>query len=485
MPLREALAKDFPLLEFFFQMLAGQVICCGLLVLVPDRYSTYLLLALILLILLLFARGLNGLKLGLLVVWLAVPVEADPVYRGDVTVSIRVAGNPRYDKESLVEFPVEVAGSLPGNRYLCRAIYLPWRNSVHWENGAIGTVRATFYPLTPGLSPFSYEARLRRRGVVGTCRIHFAEVKYGPPSSIVKFRNSIRKSVKEAGKNHEGNALLLSILLGVREGAGKPLDFAFKSLGLSHLLVVSGFHVTFIFGILYTIFKRILLSVPLLRPRYNCGQLSLLLVFPVCIGYVLLTGVTEPSLRALIALGVALVAQFVSCRYGTLHVLSIAMIIIHLCWPAALCEVGVQFTISALLGMRAAIYGREESLIRQYLRVAFNAGIFTGFVQLLWFDSLSLSGFLANPLLVPLILFLVAKLGSISLVLLYLKLPFAPEIHECLLSLLDLVCQLLRLLGSFDHGYIQYAHPLWLYGCGAIMLLECIRCMRVWINSRL
>lgn len=139
----------------------------------------------------------------------------------------------------------------------------------------------------------------------------------------------------------EGGALLSALLLGREDDLGDTVIRDFKRLGLSHVLALSGMHLTLLCATL----SRLLLAMQIRRDVRSCLQL----VFVA--GYVLLTGVSISVLRAAVMLALAFLARALFAEADPLTCLWGAAALICLISPAALLDIGLWMSVFATLAM--------------------------------------------------------------------------------------------------------------------------------------
>ena len=148
-----------------------------------------------------------------------------------------------------------------------------------------------------------------------------------------------------AGASPESGALLAALGVGDRAGLGISTRDAFASLGIAHLLAISGLHLALVAGLIYA-GLRFLLS------AWGDHGRDLRLVAGVgagvaALGYAQLVGFGVPVQRALIFLAAGLVALRLGRSLPLGHLLSIAWLGVGLAAPQSLFELGPQLSFAA------------------------------------------------------------------------------------------------------------------------------------------
>jgi ComEC/Rec2-related protein len=401
-----ALRRDFPLLFAVPSLLAGQALgeLCGyasLPLLLWGLYCTY-----------------NGslLKSGWVVLIAGVisgavarPTEPRALPGEEQSVLARVVTNPRYPRIGSIQFDAEIFtlhSDLPGAfapfKARCKAIDLPWRNANRVTDGAEILIRAKFIAVSPSSNPFTFNQSLRRDGVTAECKVRVLGIlKEAHPSLQRAMQLKAREFIVERIGEMDRGGLLLSMGFGVRDAMSEQVEWAFKATGLAHLLVVSGYQVSIVFGValwilqsLVGVVPRILnLSFPITAARFGA--------FSVAAAFVFFVGFESSTVRAALGLLFFLVTVHWERRGGMLNAILVSITLLSLIWPGAIFDPGVQLTYAALSGILIGMGG--ENKVMSFMAVSFFATASTALVALLWFGNLPLIGFVLNPLLAPLL----------------------------------------------------------------------------------
>lgn len=226
--------------------------------------------------------------------------------------------------------------------------------------------------------------------------------------------------------------LLDALVLGDRGRLPPALTGSFTAVGMAHVLSISGLHVGMLSLCAFFVLRRLLSLSNWLLLRWPMFKLaSLASVLPVLL-YAALAGGRIPTVRAAIMISVYQLAVLVDRDEETLASLALAALLVGLVWPGAVMEPSFQLSFLAVLaivwGLR--ILGRRETGAARpmppgRLRALWNGAVLGTIVPLLatagtgplivyHFGYLSLSGLFANPLLVPLVGFVLVPLGLLT-----------------------------------------------------------------------
>ena len=241
-------------------------------------------------------------------------------------------------------------------------------------------------------------------------------------------------SINSAVDGEAGN-LLNAMLLGARDGLSATTTRNFQRAGVMHLLALSGLHI----GILAGILERLLYAFGA-RKR---ARLAFIMLF--MLGYLLLTGCTLSSLRAVLMLMLVYLAFFMKNRADALTSLFLVATLILMWQPYAVFSTSYQLTMLATFGILAfgkaqagllSIFPKQKGkrgVLLKCIRFVISSlmiTLFAGFtilpVQWITFGEIATITPLSNLILIPLAApFLLLGLGVL---LLY---PVAPVAFAC------------------------------------------------------
>ena len=305
----------------------------------------------------------------------------------------------------------------------------------HWRHGDV--VRVPLRLRLPGMGDagFDYRAFLARRGIHQVAFLHndWEARRVGRGGGIREWveapRRRIRRFVERRFEPAAGG-LVNALVLGDRGGLSKELRSRFAAVGMSHVLSISGLHVGMLSYVTFLLLRvlasrstRLLLSAPV-------HKLAALASLAPVIAYTLVAGARIPTVRAAIMIGLYHLAVAAGRQANIFGSLALAAVIAALCWPGAVMEVSFQLSFLAVLAIvagvrvlrRTPVLRPPDALKRGWLQrlrpafllsilVPFFATLGTGPVVAQHFGYLSLAGFIANPLLVPLVGFFIVPAG--------------------------------------------------------------------------
>jgi competence protein ComEC len=275
---------------------------------------------------------------------------------------------------------------------------------------------------------FDYEAWLLERGIRAT-----GYVRPGPATRLESFvwrsghvverlraavRDNFRQALPEAEWPWVG--VLTALVVGDQKAVQGDLWTVFNRTGTTHLMSISGLHVTMVAGLAGWLFTARWRRVPALVLRLPAQHAGLLAAAGAAYGYALLAGFGVPAQRTLYMLLVAVAAMLSGRLLAPSRILALALLVVLLADPWAVLAAGFWLSfgaVGALLYIGAAVVGEASgwrSRLRGWGLVQWAATLASLPVLLLVFQQFPLVSPLANLLAVPLISFIVTPLALLA-----------------------------------------------------------------------
>lgn len=251
-----------------------------------------------------------------------------------------------------------------------------------------------------------YADYLKRRGMGGTLRygnIVVVEEKESPG-----LRRALYRRIEKLFPEPEAS-LVQAMVLGERGTIPEEITEQFRRTGVSHILAISGLHISIIAGGLYAL----ALWLPL-KP-WTRTVLVLLLLW----GYVALISWPVSSVRAAAFWTLVLAAFRLRRLVSLTTIILITAALMVSINPLVLFEVGFQLSFSAVTGIGLALFLLRENIPKrwqQLLVVSAGASLATWPLVSYHFGLISLVSIVANILVVPVVpFFLLLALAAIGI----------------------------------------------------------------------
>jgi competence protein ComEC len=288
---------------------------------------------------------------------------------------------------------------------------------------------------------FDYEAWLLVRGSGATGYVRQAKrigFERGLFMGIESARERVRARFYEALGATPAAGILAALAVGDQRAISAEEWRLFARTGVTHLMSVSGLHVTLVSGLAAWLVSFGWRRVPALALRLPARKAAALAAIAAALGYTLLAGFAVPAQRTFYMVTVAALALWSGRVASPVRTLALALAVVLVADPWAPLAPGfwLSFGAVALIFYVASGWNAPESRLVQFGRVqwAMTAGLAPA--ALLLFGQLSLAGPLANALAIPLVSAVVTPLALAAAVL-----PVQP--------LLDLAAWLVQWLLQF------------------------------------
>ncbi len=148
------------------------------------------------------------------------------------------------------------------------------------------------------------------------------------------------------GMPHDVTALVQAMLLGRRDALTSQIRDLYSIAGASHVLALSGLHLSVLFGAFHYCLMRVA-SRAALRIAMGCFGLFTLW------SYALLSGLPVSLVRAAVMMSIFLISQMRQGGVSGWHTLGVAAMLILFVAPTSLWNIGFQLSSASMLGLIA------------------------------------------------------------------------------------------------------------------------------------
>lgn len=354
-----------------------------------------------------------------------------------------VVSSPK-TKKYYTQYKVKIKKINNDKSYKNTYVYLNLKSTSNIKYGSIISFKGEFIEpeVARNYKGFSYKEYLKSIGIYGTIKADNIKVIGNKNLGLVRtLANSTSLKIKETIKEHiedENNRnLLLGILIGYDDELSKNIKEDFQNSSLSHILAVSGMHVSFV----------IMSVVSFLSKLKSPKKTSKLICIVFLIFFIFLTGETPSVKRACIMAILGIISQLVYRKSDTITSLSVSLLIILICNPFSIMDVGLILSFTATCSI-IIFYKIVYSLIsinnskettnkitvkfKEIVSVSLSAQILVFPLSILFFNKLSLT-FLFSNILITIFIGAIIVLGF-TLVIVPIDILF--KILEVLLEIL-------------------------------------------------
>ncbi len=309
--------------------------------------------------------------------------------------------------------------------------------SPEMTEGAILRLRARLMPpaspMLPGGYDFARAAWFKglaaTGGVIGDVEVVEPPDRRG---GIAAIQRSLSNHVRERVDGSAGT-IAAAFASGDRGAIGEADEEAMRDAGLTHLLAISGLHVSAVIAAAYFIALKLLALFPALALRVRLPIVAAAIGAAAGIGYTLLTGAQIPTVRSCAAAMLVLIALAMGRDALSLRMVAVAAMFVLLLWPESVVGPSFQMSFTAVLAIvalhssplaRAFLAPREEPWLKRSGRniaMLFLTGLVIEIalmpIVLFHFHRAGLYGAAANVFAIPLVTFISMPLIAFALAL--------------------------------------------------------------------
>ena len=364
-------------------------------------------------------------------------VGAQPIARAQVTwIHGRVLERENQPSEGRVRL-VLAYRDVDGMARKVRVSVDPGSVETRAAEGARVRLRARLMPPAPPLVPGAYDfARTAwfaglaaTGGAIG--RVQLIE----PAESGGTLASAQRRLSGHVRNQLDGStgAIAAAFATGDRGGISLSDEQAMRDAGLTHLLSISGLHVSAVIAGVYLLALRLLALWPWLTVRVRLPLVAAACGAGAGVAYTLLTGAEVPTVRSCLGSLLVLGALALGREPLSLRMVAAAAFVVMLAWPEAVISPSFQMSFAAVIAIvalhgaapvKAFLAPREEGSMTRLTRRAAML-LVTGFVieialmpiVLFHFHRAGFYGALANVVAIPLVTFVSMPLIALALLL--------------------------------------------------------------------
>jgi competence protein ComEC len=311
---------------------------------------------------------------------------------------------------------------------------------------------------------FDYEAWLTERGIgaTGYVRQRGAQRLLGRRDSLGDRIEQAREAVRDRFKRVLGETPSAGILAALAVGDQRAISNEewrlFGRTGVTHLMSISGLHVTLVSGLCAWLVAALWRRIPRLVLRLPARKAGALAAIAGALAYTLLAGFAVPAQRTFYMVSVVALALWSGRIASPMRTLALALAVVTALDPWAVLQPGfwLSFGAVALIFYVSAGWTGREARPLQWLRVqwAITAGLAPA--ALFLFSQISVVGPLANALAIPLVSAVITPLALLAALLpVDALLHVAEWLVQWLLEYLEWCAQLPAA------AWQQHAPPLW------------------------
>lgn len=281
---------------------------------------------------------------------------------------------------------------------------------------------------------FNYEKYLKKENIFGKIKAQNIE-KIGRKSDPYKIFIQINQKIKnKIGRNFtsKSSSILKALLIGDKTELDTTIKENFQNNGLSHILAISGMHISCIILISQKILDKI-------SKNNNKKKITLIILLTI---YGLIIGFIPSAVRAIIMANLAILSKLIHRKNNKLIDILVACLIIIIYNPYYIIDSGFLLSFGATIGI-IYIFPKinkiqiKNKFIKYFfeiflISIAVNISIIP--IIIYFFKKISITFFITGLIMTPLV-FIIEILGIISTFIPNIILPIICPIIEIIISL--------------------------------------------------
>ncbi|MCG8614984.1 MAG: DNA internalization-related competence protein ComEC/Rec2 [Desulfobacterales bacterium] len=362
--------------------------------------------------------------------------------------------------------------------------------------GAIISFTARIRPIRNFANPggYDYKLHMQFKQIFGSAHVGFNRIKVQESDKTGirvagfqrmeslrnRFSHFLARNVENTRTTTEDKlrlrrysaAVLNAMITGKKEAMTPELRDMFARAGASHLLAISGLHMSILAFGLYQIFYLILNRFHRLSVSGAAKKLAGLLTLGPLVGYALFSGFSPSTQRAFIMTLVFMAAILSEKENDPMNTLCLAAVAILALDPPALFSISFQLSFAALgfilLGFRALSryalprQNRFLAYVTGAVLVTLFAGLGTFPLIARYFNMVSYIQILSNLVLIPVMGFACLPLGFLALLTMDLFPGMAAGIIDLGLELMDTSIMFIHMLANWNFSWSRMITLTWI-----------------------
>ena len=277
-------------------------------------------------------------------------------------------------------------------------------------------------------------------------------IKQNQVNSVDSWFLNLREIIRQKILNNLSGDIAnvsLALLIGEQKQISKNLLTAIRNSGLSHLLSISGFHLSLASAIFFVSIRWFLVRIEYFALRFDIKKFSAIFAIFASYFYLKIADAPLPAQRSLIMVWMVMLSLLINRKFDGKRALFLALFLLVLFNPHNLFQISFLLSFLAILTMVCYVdYFREKffpdanliledkfitgllSKIKLYFCEIF---IITAIIQIVTlpilmnsFQTFSFVGFFANLVAIPLVGFIIMPLGFLALFLMPISIENIP-----------------------------------------------------------
>lgn len=307
---------------------------------------------------------------------------------------------------------------------------------------------------------FDYKKNLRTKKIYGSITIQnsFEVISCNNGNIIMRWLKGFSIKLKENLSkllNEKELGIVKGVVLGDTSDLDEDIKENFTNSSLSHMLAVSGAHVSYV-----------IMTVSLIFQSKNFGKKTTkIITMLVLIIFMIITNMSPSVTRAVICMIINIFAGLIYKRPDTINALAISIIFTLILNPFSLFNIGLQLSYAGTIGIicfSKLIEAKPKNKIKKYIYdsiiVSTSANLLSFPLMAYYFNTISLNFIISNLVVSP-VLGLIIILGIITLLTSTISINLAKIVASLLKISVNLIIKMTEIISNLPIKNILVVTP--------------------------
>ncbi len=251
---------------------------------------------------------------------------------------------------------------------------------------------------------FNYQKYLLSKKINYIFKAHTIKIINNNPSALYKIKNNLQNKIN----TYQSKDYLNAFILGNSKNIEEDIINSYQINGISHLLAISGMHITLLSTIILFILNKI----------SKHKKLNYLIVIIFLLFYMFLTNFSPSVVRATLMFIILTIKNNLNLKINTLYILYLICGIYLMYNPYMIYHIGFLFSfiITFYLILFSKLINKHKNYISKTLMISFIAFLASLPIQINNFFSINILSPLINIIFVPLVSLIIYPLSLITLI---------------------------------------------------------------------
>ncbi|MBF0377904.1 MAG: DNA internalization-related competence protein ComEC/Rec2 [Desulfamplus sp.] len=287
---------------------------------------------------------------------------------------------------------------------------------------------------------------------------------------IDNFRESFTTHILRNSDNKDSSAILSALTIGNKDLISKELQQDFSRTGASHILAISGLHLSIVATLFFYLLNISLsFSKVLLIHGWSKKGAAIITLFPL-MAYGVISGFSDATQRAMVMVIIFMSAKVIERESDNFNSLAFAGIVILIFDPLSLFTISFQLSFAAvffiLIGLSLINQYQprqfENLFLKKFISFVLISIFATAGTQILvmhYFNIFSFSGLITNLVLIPVVGFVALPIGLASLFFYLFSVSLSGLFIKCATFILTPCIVFIKNIANLPCSYIETFTP--------------------------